>query len=600
MLDTQDSIFILNKTNDYLNEDLAVENISDILTEINIDLHSLDPQRVALWQFPDSVELKSADLSNLDDNFRLNSNASDDLTNIVFLPDTSTDLPNKIYLGLGSVELSNLDNSFNANFRVSSSHVTDLSTISLLSTNSLGFTGNTYLDGILWGGNRWNTGTSGQISYSFWNSGTESFDNSRGFNMDLLAYNWSSVGKASMVKALDTWETVADITFVNVGDNNANATFGFYVVNNSLDAAGMFVPPGERGAGVGYFNWQNPGVDYINGNQPGDRLFTTLIHELGHGLGLAHPHDNGGGSSIYPGVTSRFGDTGDFGLNQGIYTTMSYNKGITAVDNHYSYQYGYQGTPMAFDIAAIQHLYGANMNHNTDDNTYYLPTINASGTSFSSIWDAGGTDKISGLGASSGVVINLNDATLNITDGAGAGGYLSRVKGIFGGFTIANSVIIENADGSNYNDVLVGNEFNNVLSGNSGNDTLLGLGGNDILAGGSGNDRLLGYSSGEEYDALIGGNGFDTFVLGNSSNAFYQGDGLAIITDFNWILDSIEVKGSSSQYSLVFDNWIGDSAYDTAILYGNDVIGVVQDRTSVSISRDFVFVLYYPSSVRLR
>ena len=50
------------------------------------------------------------------------------------------------------------------------------------------------------------------------------------------------------------------------------------------------------------------------------------------------------------------------------------------------------------------------------------------------------------------------------------------------------------------------------------------------------------------------------------------------------------MKGSASQYSLGFDNWVGNSAQDTAIFYDGDAIGVVQDYTNVSIARDFIFV----------
>ncbi|MDJ0687196.1 MAG: M10 family metallopeptidase [Xenococcaceae cyanobacterium MO_188.B32] len=481
-------------------------------------------------------------------------------------------------LELDYAELSNLDNTS----RADNSIVTELAQIAVRSTTGADFTGNIYLDGILWGGNYWNTSASGQIKYSFWNSSTATF-----------ADDWTTAEKKAMVKALNTWAAVADITFVDAGDNNLNATLGFYNVDDSEldDSIGRFSPPGTSNEGIGYFNWQGTGWDYNNGNRQGDYGFVTMIHELGHSLGLAHPHDDGGGSSIYPGVSSAFGDTGNYSLNQGIYTTMSYNDGLTASGGDPgTLDYGYQGTPMAFDIAAIQHLYGANRNHNKGNNTYFLPTANASGTFYSSIWDTGGRDKISGSRASAGVDINLNDATLNIADGAGAGGYLSSVTGIFGGFTIANGVIIENADGSNFNDEIIGNEFNNNLFGDDGNDTLIGGSGNDTLIGDSGNDRLVGYAEGKEYDVLRGGTGVDTFVLGNSSNVFYRGNGYATIADFNWLSDYIEVKGTSSQYWLEFGNWTGTSADDTAIFYGEDAIGVVQDNIDVSITRDFLFV----------
>ncbi len=535
---------------------------------------------------------------------------------------------------LNSAQLSNLENNSYDAPRENIGTVTDLSTIAVLPTANAGFTGNTYIDGILWGGNYWNTGSSKQIDYSFWNNGTESFDDPYG-DIATNAYTWWAGEKAAMVQALDTWAAVADITFVDAGDNNEFATLGFYNLNNSqmpYGALGMFNPPGTNGMGIGYFNWQGTGWDYINGNQQGDYGFITMIHELGHGLGLAHPHDNGGGSPIYPGVTSS-SDPGDYGLNQGIYTTMSYNDGLTATGGHPgTLDYGYQGTPMAFDIAAIQHLYGANMSYKTGNDTYFLPTVNASGTFYSAIWDAGGVDKISGAGASAGVDINLNDATLNIADGAGAGGYLSAAMGIFGGFTIANGVIIENADGSDFNDEIVGNEFSNSLFGGAGNDyldgwfgddylngeaghdNLLGYYGNDNLYGGAGNDNLYGeadndtlngeadndtlngggygYNSGE-YDILTGGSGADTFVLGDAWGSFYldssyKGWGsYATITDFDWTEgDKIQVFGSASDYTLTpFGN-------GTDINYQGDLIGYVENVTypDIILPIDFDFV----------
>jgi serralysin len=95
---------------------------------------------------------------------------------------------------------------------------------------------------------------------------------------------------------------------------------------------------------------------------------------------LAHPHDGGEeDGKLFPGVTrGQPSDTGDFGLNQGIWTTMGYNDGWNMVPA-VSEAYGYQGTPMAFDIAALQCIYGANMTHHTGDDTYLLPTTNGTG-----------------------------------------------------------------------------------------------------------------------------------------------------------------------------------------------------------------------------
>ena len=64
-----------------------------------------------------------------------------------------------------------------------------------------------------------------------------------------------------------------------------------------------------------------------------------------------------------------------------------------------------------------------------------------------------------------------------------------------------------------------------------------------------------------------------------------------VLTDFNGSYDYIQVKGTSSQYSLQEGNWIGGSAQDTAIFYNGDAIGVVQDNTNVSFDRGFFFCL---------
>ncbi|MBD2201922.1 hypothetical protein H6G33_07935 [Calothrix sp. FACHB-1219] len=144
---------------------------------------------------------------------------------------------------------------------------------------------------------------------------------------------------------------------------------------------------------------------------------------------------------------------------------------------------------------------------------------------------------------------------------------------------------------SNGDDNLIGTSSNDILEGANGNDTLIGMGGNDLLYGGNGDDRLDGYeTSGTEYDTLVGGAGYDTFVIGGDWGVSYQGDGFAIITDWNGQNDYIEAIGSSSQYTLVSENWSGSLASDTAVYFGDDLICVIQDSTDVNFERDFQFV----------
>ena len=84
---------------------------------------------------------------------------------------------------------------------------------------------------------------------------------------------------------------------------------------------------------------------------PGSDGYYTLIHELGHVLGIWHPHDNGGGSKIMKYV-EKYSDLGINNSNHSINTVMSYN--ILGSNS---------STYMAIDIEALQKMYGiANLN----------------------------------------------------------------------------------------------------------------------------------------------------------------------------------------------------------------------------------------------
>ena len=49
-------------------------------------------------------------------------------------------------------------------------------------------------------------------------------------------------------------------------------------------------------------------------------------------------------------------------------------------------------TPGAFDIAAVQAVYGVNTSTRASDDVYLVPASNQPGTAYACIWDAGGND----------------------------------------------------------------------------------------------------------------------------------------------------------------------------------------------------------------
>ncbi len=385
----------------------------------------------------------------------------------------------------------------------------------------------------------------------------------------LTSGQWDAAETAAIQAAFDTWSHVADISFNQVF-TSTGAEFvesqysntGTSVAGSHQMFAGFYTSPtiaelsgqlsGEYN--TGHFGWTTQGI------QPGGTGFTTLIHEIGHGLGLDHTHFTGANDPhVFPGVSGAL-DLGDNSLNQDLYSVMSYAGDITnpygSVNGNDTTGFGEVATPMAFDIAAIQALYGANTTANSGDDIYLLPDSNVNGTNFSAIWDTGGVDEIRYEGSRS-VEINLNPATLQNEDGGG--GFLSRVTGtyneygvplpIYGGFTIAadqtnvladvngtTGVIIEHATGGEGNDTLTGNGADNILQGNGGSDTLYGGRGTDYLFGGNGVDQLEGEA---DTDWLYGGGDNDTLNGGAGADLMWGDDGEDIMDggddgDFMW------------------------------------------------------------------
>ena len=118
----------------------------------------------------------------------------------------------------------------------------------------------------------------------------------------------------AVMTALGEFAKVADIVYVEVTDR-AQADFIYTSYQGTpgpgVSLLGSMSPPDESDEGLAQFNSGDERWNALN-LQQGGFSFVTLIHEFGHGHGLAHPHDNGGHSGIMRGVVAEGAGVADY------------------------------------------------------------------------------------------------------------------------------------------------------------------------------------------------------------------------------------------------------------------------------------------------
>ena len=322
------------------------------------------------------------------------------------------------------------------------------------------------------------------------------------------AFGWrpfSAQQQGATREVLSLLQKQINITFVEVTDTpSAGGTIRFSDTTQSGSAGYAYLANSSRTSLDSDVFISN---SYSTNVTSGSYAWTTLVHELGHALGLKHPGNYNATQTTSASASGNF-----LGVNEDTFynTIMTYRDSAQGINNTWF---------MPYDLLALRYLYGARA-FETGNNTYTFS--DASGQSVRNIVDDGGTDTLDFSAVTVGVGINLSP-----------GGYSSVGKLLSGASALANvtlslDAVIENVVGTGQADVIFGNAANNTLTGGGGNDTLDGGAGADaaVFSGPRARYVITKTQSGQTVKDNAGTDGTDT--LTNIERLFFSDGKLAL------------------------------------------------------------------------
>lgn len=295
---------------------------------------------------------------------------------------------------------------------------------------------------------RWNAiadlGIQTVVTYSFYETDTLPTVSSSEAGQTTY-WSFDEVQRANFSAALNKYEEAAGLVFVEVEGPAMINAYGYDMYSSTVGYA--FYPHATE------YNTSNSNLAIIDGDFSADGyLYDTILHEIGHAVGLEHPHD--GGHTLEGSLDTREN------------TVMTYSPGSETELGE-------------MDLQALEHIYGS-------AEAFDGWQISGGGQNAVRIRATGGADTI--------LAVDIDTIILS-RGGADTAQGREGDDRIFGG---AGKDVLSGGGGD---DKIKGGKGADKLFGEDGNDRLIGNRGRDVLSGGDGDD------------VMTGGGGADVFVF---------------------------------------------------------------------------------------